>query len=442
MIDDLSESAQHLPAAYYGLLREQVLDPEYNDLSNDDIDALLSHALENMAPEEAENFWKTMKNALPQVLPVAGSVVGGIVGGPAGVALGGTLGGMASKVVGGMTSPQKSKPTAQGYQVPSPQAMSGTPHIALGSNSASTQLMSYLQNPQFLQSILGLILGDEGKKSIPVGKQGAEAPAGAFLNTLIQLATKALDEANVQLQQHGKESPGYLYDAEGNPLCSDPASPIERAETLLENLKGMNRGILYSIAEEKTRPSQRGSVIEWLAEANLIDGYEDFPYMTGSNDNIYPESHLPGHPLGFARPIPPYIHEMKDRVLEWPESPAKNRLQCFLSGIIENSKTDLRWYNRNWVRRVVNMAYAPGLAISALSDLSDQLKYYKNFKGKRKDEDFFIKNLDENIINGILELRKFLIIWPELPQVQEMAKFVTDNKNNSASLYNCYEEVI
>jgi len=428
--DIFDEYSPEIESYEYEVIR-QIISPEFQGVSSQELENIVDNVLSEMSPEEMENFWKTVKsigqsvgNILPQVLPLAGSVVGGIYGGPAGAALGGSVGSMAGNLVGNAVSQNKQK------KRPSIQRILSSTTIP-PSSSASTQLMSFLQNPQFLQSILGMALGSKAKKTIPVGSQGAKAPNGAFLNTLIQLAVKALGESSSKYEGEVLESVEYLYDSGGNLLCEDIASPEERSMALLENIKEMHTGVMSSSIENSEIQCKEDTVIGWLADANIIESYEEY----SSAESVFYGEKV------FQR-APDYLYEMYDRVNEWNDSSAKRRLICLFSGIIDRNISDLRYYNRNWVRRVSNYEYAVGTATAALSDLNAAMIYYKNFKSSLKSQDDFIQSIDDLITNGIIELRKYLVIWSELPQVQEMANYVIKSKENSKSIYYCYKDLI
>lgn len=229
-------------SSYHEVLREFVLTPEYSRLSDGEIDQVIEGILSGMSPEEAEGFWNTLGNlgrsvgrgiaqVAPTILPAAGTVVGTMFGGPAGAAIGGTLGRVAGQAVGqlGGRPRQPAQPAPQSVQ-PSV----GAP-ISHGGTSATAQIMSLLQNPALLQSILGQVLGNAGVSNVPVGTQGAAAPFGAFMNALSQLATQSAIEANAD-QENSSGVPTYLLTERGDFKC-DVAVPAERAAALMESLR-------------------------------------------------------------------------------------------------------------------------------------------------------------------------------------------------------------
>lgn len=252
------------------------LAPEYANLPREQIDAIVTRAVLAMAPEEAENFWKTIgdigKQIAPvaaQILPVAAPIVGTAIGGPLGGALGGTLGQVAGQALSGAVAPQPApappRPAMPAYPVPTPSGgpSAGAPGLPSGASSAAAQLLSLIQNPALLQSLLGQVLGPAGRSAVPVGTQGVPAPFGAFMNALSTLANQAASEASERMAGEGAaETPAYLLDAEGNLRC-DPAVPEERARVLMERL-------LEGYLTEASGRRMGDSVSAWLAEAGLM----------------------------------------------------------------------------------------------------------------------------------------------------------------------------
>lgn len=267
---DGSEDAPYEYRSVYEAIRP-ALGEAWQRAEPEQIEALLREATRHMTVEEAENFWSTLasvgKQIAPvaaQIAPIAGQVIGGIYGGPAGAAIGGSVGQFAGQALGSLAgTPQGPRPAPTPPMAPpSPPAPApfATPLAALplnalppglgtvprppvatapvpqpvggGGTSATTQLLSFLQNPQLLQSILGQLMGSAGRSETPVGNGGATAPFGAFMNTLGVLANQAASESLV-------ESPNasYLYDSQGR-LLADPNSPEERAAALLGHLRG------------------------------------------------------------------------------------------------------------------------------------------------------------------------------------------------------------
>lgn len=264
-----------LDESQYQAIRE-VLAPEYRDLSRWQINEYVSQLLERMSPEEIEGFWQTLGNVAKQVgkvatqiLPVAAPILGTALGGP----LGGAIGSMVGQFVAPKGAPSQ-VPTAAPLQQP-PGAVTtpaepspGTePPVPAGGSSALAQILALIQNPAFLQSVLGQLLGKAGNSSVPVGGQQQEsvAPFGAFMNALSSLATQAAMEANAKMAYEGaQETPRYLLDAEGNFLC-DPAVPEQRAQVLLQRLR---ENYLNGATCHCKAPGD--PLAEWFIESGLV----------------------------------------------------------------------------------------------------------------------------------------------------------------------------
>lgn len=249
-LEDIDEDLDEFDdESYYGAIRE-VLSPEFRNLYPEEIDTLLEDIFSGMSPEEIESFWNTLKGIgkaakgiAAKAIPVAAPVIGSMFGGPLGGAIGSKVGKLAGQALGG-----EPKATAQA-QIPG------------GGSSATAQLMSFLQNPAFLQSMLGQVLGKAGSSSVPVGQQGTSAPFGAFMNALSTLADQAAAEANAREDSQG--TPSYLLDKKGNFLC-DPAVPEERAQVLIEQLH-------EAYPAEVDDDEEGEALTEWFSEAGLLE---------------------------------------------------------------------------------------------------------------------------------------------------------------------------
>jgi hypothetical protein len=229
IIESADSAGDHLEAL------RSALSEQWQNASPEALDALLQEVTRGMTLEEAENFWKTLGNIGRQIAPVAGQVlgvaapiVGGAIGGPVGAALGGVAGRFAGQALGSFGRPGPSNAPARPAPRTAPRSAAPVPP---GGSSATAQLLSFLQNPQLLQSILGQLMGAAGRGAQPVGASGASAPFGAFMNTLSVLANQAASESVAD-----SESTTYMYDEQGH-LLGDPASPEERAAVLLQQLR-------------------------------------------------------------------------------------------------------------------------------------------------------------------------------------------------------------
>lgn len=242
-------------ADYYEAIRV-VLGPAYANISDAEADQMISGLLADMSSEEQENLLRslgrvaksvgrTAVRALPTVAPIAGGIIGTAVGGPAGTAIGGAIG----QAVGGLAAPaaQRAAPRRRqrvvrrvpvarrrpARRAPRPVVRRRRrPRRASLPRGATRQLLSLLQNPQFLISLLGQLTNRREAIDIAVRGEAVQVPFAAFMNTLSYLAQEAASEATIASEG---ASPEYLMDAQGNYLV-DPTSDQERSQLLMDQL--------------------------------------------------------------------------------------------------------------------------------------------------------------------------------------------------------------
>jgi hypothetical protein len=216
-------------------------------------------ALSHLTPWEAESFTSALgdvgrffksselRGVAGAALPIVGTAVGTVYGGPVGAAIGGSLGGAAGQAIAGKQParpappPHAAAPPATIVQptgipgaepAPAAQLSAQTP---LAGSPAAAQLLSVIQNPALLSSLLALVMGSHGKTSVPVGAAGTEVPVGAMMNLIGVLANRAAEDAEEILAARQDGMPGYLFDESGCLTC-DPAVPSQRADALLRVL--------------------------------------------------------------------------------------------------------------------------------------------------------------------------------------------------------------
>lgn len=258
-----SPAAEFYPEiTYQDLIREEVA-PEFQALSDEEIDLMLSEVLSSMSPEEIEGFWgslkrfarragRTLVRAAPKILPVAGGALGTLIGGPAGTAIGAKLGGLAGGLV-------RSAGRPRGRRRPASRRRTAIP---AGGSSATAQLMALLRNPALLQSLLARAMGGRGRVEVVAGAEAVEVPFGAFMNALEQLAAEAALEAH-ESGLGEAATPEYVLDEEGFPL-EDAALPEARAEMLLELLHAAD-------SDEGWRDESAQTPEAWLLQAGLVE---------------------------------------------------------------------------------------------------------------------------------------------------------------------------
>jgi hypothetical protein len=206
-------------------------------------------ALSRLTPSEAESvtgalgdvgrFFKSneVRGFAGAALPIAGTALGTAFGGPVGAALGGTLGGFAGQAIAGAHP-------APGGGAAGAGAPTGAPPSApppQGGSPAAAQLLSIIQNPALLSSLLALVMGPDGKTSVPIGPNGTDVPVGAMMNLVGVLANRAAEDAEEILVARQDGTPTYLLDESGCLTC-DPAVPSQRADALLRMLSAQRAG--------------------------------------------------------------------------------------------------------------------------------------------------------------------------------------------------------
>jgi hypothetical protein len=203
-----------------------------------------------------------------QALPLVGTAVGTAYGGPVGAAIGSQLGQIAGQAVAGAQPKQQ----AQAITSPGTQAASGAPIEPTATvNKAAGQLLHVTQNPAFLTSLLSLVMGSQGRTSVPVA--GKDVPVAAFMNLVSTLAGQAAQGAPMTSQPTEEESiPSYLTDAEGRPLV-DPVDPVQRADVLMKLLQedAERQWIAHQSSVEAGEEDQSDRWEEGPCEADAFD---------------------------------------------------------------------------------------------------------------------------------------------------------------------------
>ena len=223
-----------------------ILGPRGLNMPPEVLERHVTGLLGRLSPADSENFTNALKSVgkfatsnevrgfAAAALPIAGTAVGAAFGGPIGASLGGTLGGAAAQAVA------PGRPTARAaasgpVAMPTASAAPAAPSSAQGGSAAAAQLLSVVQNPALLSSLLALVMGQNGKTSVPLSGSGMEIPVGAMMNLIGTLANRAAEDAEEILTAHGDAIPDYLFD-EGGCLACDPAVSSQRADALLRVL--------------------------------------------------------------------------------------------------------------------------------------------------------------------------------------------------------------
>ncbi len=245
--------------------------PHYRGLRDAEIEAILEERFSGASPEDVENFMKTLQKIGKVAAPIAqkalpGVIQGastGMVAGPWGALAGGLAGGAASLLAGGgpkaqrtgaaapvAPSPVSAPPAPAVSPVPSPAptampparpapavAMAQVPMRPPGRQDpaveAAARLILLLSRPQVQQALLALLLGEVGRRNIPV--QGRQVPVESFADALAELSADLAERAMTEPPPASGTADDWTTGADGAPLI-DASNPTERATLLFGNL--------------------------------------------------------------------------------------------------------------------------------------------------------------------------------------------------------------
>jgi hypothetical protein len=276
-----------------------VLAPEYRDLPDESVEALVQSSLGAVDTEALESFLSSSKKfggmlakAAPSVLPMVGTVAGTAFGGPLGATVGGALGRAAGGAIGGAAAAggggggrgrASRRSFMRSARALGKQAAALAPGLAGAGGQgspAAQQLLSIINRPEIIQALMAMALGSAGRTHIPVGGGEPDAPGepaeppvpvpvGAFANVIGSLANQAGSDLNAAEPQQGESVPSYLL-GEGGEFLVDPAVPEERARLVLELLHG-------------SLPESDEADDEWAS----FEDYEDEDDEDEVEDNYY-----------------------------------------------------------------------------------------------------------------------------------------------------------
>ena len=250
-----------MPSYGAGSYREirGVLAPEYRDLPDESVEAIVQSSLGAVDTEALDDFLgglkkvgQTVAKAAPSVLPIVGTVAGTAFGGPVGASVGGALGRAAGGAIGGAAAGGGGRRRGRGTRAQGMRpGVPGSPAAALPpglgaapaqGSPAAQQLLSLLSRPEIIQALMAMALGPAGRTHIPVGGEPAApgkpaeppvpVPVGAIANVIGTLANQAGSDLNAAEPQQGESVPSYLL-GEGGEFLVDPAVPEERAQLVI-----------------------------------------------------------------------------------------------------------------------------------------------------------------------------------------------------------------
>jgi hypothetical protein len=197
-------------------------------LPAEEIESVLREIMAELGPENSRVL-QTVGGLLGALAPA----VGGLVGGRAGRAIStiGGLGGTVLGAVGGATGRPQTRSTTRPAARPS-----GHRPTTRTSGTTAATVARMMSNPTVLQGLGSLLSGGRGRGTISLGRGGPQIPVGALTNMLSQLLNRASMEAHLlhgATSSAAEEIPEYLLDESGEPIVSDPANPLERADAVV-----------------------------------------------------------------------------------------------------------------------------------------------------------------------------------------------------------------
>ncbi len=243
------------PESLEGLRR--CLRPEYDGLPREHLEQVLASSVNDMAPDVAEDFMKSLTSLGRAVVPalehaapsiIQGAASGASVGGPWGALIGAGTG-LASAALS-KPSPAPATPTAPAPAVPVAPGAAPAPSLPTGQSAAAT-VFGLLKNPAVQQALMSQVLGASGTPQVATAA-GTAVPRGAVNNLLMQLLANASEGLS---EQESAVDESYLKDAGGKYLV-DPASFDQRAAVVLSSLQSerlassaVDSGELFTPAE-------------------------------------------------------------------------------------------------------------------------------------------------------------------------------------------------
>jgi hypothetical protein len=265
-------------------VRESVK-PEYAEMVDEDLEALVESAVADFSDGAAENFMGTLSSVGRAVVPTLrraapsvaqGAASGATVGGPWGALIGAGAG-LASSALAGQRKPRAAAPGAFGAAAtmaptspvatgrgaaPAPDAPSAAA-LPTGQGAAAT-ILALFQDPTVRQALLSQALGNAGKDELQAAS-GATLPRGAINDLLVQLlanASESLPEAESLSEQ------SYLL-AESGEYLIDPASPEQQAALVLAHLRSTAAPVEVESMD----------AVEWMDSESDWDSVEELGEM-------------------------------------------------------------------------------------------------------------------------------------------------------------------
>jgi hypothetical protein len=138
-----------------------------------------------------------------------------------------------------------------------------------GGSSATGQLVSLLQRPEFAQALGALNLGALGRRTIPVGAQQVPVPTAAFANLAAQLADQIATEA-AEWSGGAESTLTYMMNTEGE-YVGDPALDRDRAARVWNLLNDAQAERVVGLLNDSSISESSGEYADYVAELEAQD---------------------------------------------------------------------------------------------------------------------------------------------------------------------------
>lgn len=198
-------------------------------------------AIEGIDADAAEDFLSSLGGAASAIGNAVGPRLPGIVqgamqGASTGMAAGpygALIGALGGGVAGGLSAPATSRPgAAAAGAAATPSATAAL--LGAGGGGAAGSLLGLLSQPQVMQGLMAMLMGNAGSKTVPVA--GQQVPPAAIANMVAHYANQAAAEWE---EQFGVPETATL------PGLSESADEAERAAALAQAIaiEGLVRSV-------------------------------------------------------------------------------------------------------------------------------------------------------------------------------------------------------
>jgi hypothetical protein len=211
------------PPTQFENLRE-VVSEDYEGLSDPELAQIVTETL-GISAIAAEDWLSSIGHTVQQYGPAfaqgaAGGAATGMVGGPWGALAGGLIGGVSNVLSSGAGGAQPRPAAAQPApgptgQAPAPSGAAAAPATgATGTAPAAASLLQLMNNPTVQQALFSMLLGRNGRDTVPAGATGTRVPVAAVAELVREAADAALTQYQGAVGSRFADSlPEYLAEA-------------------------------------------------------------------------------------------------------------------------------------------------------------------------------------------------------------------------------------